>query len=126
MNDRGMTMVEVLVGFVILTIIMAGVYHMIQFGSNMLYESTDMRKGQTQFEEALYKSTVDESLVEKKDLGNAGSDFKLRPVGKFKDAQSNIELFKSDSVVFTAPSLCSYTYSGDFSEKFGLKVYGFE
>ena len=126
MDDKGMTMMEVLVGFVILTIIMTGVYHMIRFGSNMLYESTDMRRGQTQFEEALYKSTPDASVVTRDNLGTVGGDFKLTPTGKFKDKQQNVELFVSEEASYIAPSMYSYTYDGDYSERFGLRVYGFE
>ena len=126
MDDKGMTMMEVLVGFVILTIIMTGVYHMIRFGSNMLYESTDMRRGQTQFEEALYKSTPDAAVVDKEDLGSMGGNFKLKPSGKFKDKQQDVELFVSEEASYIAPIMYSYTYDGDYSERFGLKVYGFE
>ncbi len=126
MDDKGMTMMEVLVGFVILTIIITGVYHMIRFGSNMLYESIDMRKGQNRFEEELYKTDSDPEVVEKNDVGSASDDFILKPSGKYKASQKDIKLFSSGKEGYVAPHVCSYTYKGDFSDKFGLRVYGFE
>ncbi len=126
-DNRGMTLVEVMMGFVILTIIMVGVYHMINFGSNMLYESIDMKKGQEQFEEELYKKSPDDEVVQsKKEETFAHGDLKLVYSGRFKGAEGvvvpDIELFTGNKMYNI---LNSYTYKGDYSEKYGIKVYGF-
>ncbi|MBR6328710.1 MAG: prepilin-type N-terminal cleavage/methylation domain-containing protein [Lachnospiraceae bacterium] len=123
-DNKGMTLVEVLVGFVILTIIMAGVYHLISFGSKMLYESTDITRGQQEFEEELYKNSPDASVAKKDgSLGATLSQgaYVLKPASS--NAHTEIELF---SAADSENKLYCYTYDGKFSDSFGIRVYGFE
>ena len=54
-NNDGMTMVEVLMGFLILSIILGGVVTLITFSSNMYFQSIDARNEQTKLAEEAYK-----------------------------------------------------------------------
>lgn len=54
-NNDGMTMVEVLMGFLILSIILGGVVTLITFSSNMYFKSIDARNEQTKLAEEAYK-----------------------------------------------------------------------
>lgn len=56
MNNRGMTMSEVLVGFVVLMIFMGGLSGIISFSSKMLMESVDIYKAELKLEEEVYKN----------------------------------------------------------------------
>jgi hypothetical protein len=55
-NNQGSTMVEVLVGFAILMILMAGIARIINVSSNMLYSTRDMLDEQESFVEEFYKN----------------------------------------------------------------------
>lgn len=55
LNNHGMTMSEVLVGFVVLMIFMGGLSGIISFSSKMLMESVDIYKAELKLEEEVYK-----------------------------------------------------------------------
>lgn len=55
-NNEGMTMVEVLMGFLILSIILGGVVSLISFSSKMYFNSVDIRRNQSELAEEAYKS----------------------------------------------------------------------
>lgn len=58
LDDRGMTIVEVLVGFVILSIIMGMLSGIIAFASNLYYESVDLRHAEYQLVQSVYSKDV--------------------------------------------------------------------
>lgn len=57
-NNDGMTMVEVLMGFLILSIILGGVVSLISFSSKMYFNSVDLRRDQTELVENAYKKEI--------------------------------------------------------------------
>lgn len=57
-NNSGMTMVEVLMGFLILSIILGAVITVISFSSNMYFRSADEKRKQTTLMEESYKSSA--------------------------------------------------------------------
>lgn len=59
MNNKGSTMVEVLVAFLLVTIILAALYQVIQFSSRMYLKSVDMKRQMEAFEAAMYKKPID-------------------------------------------------------------------
>jgi len=52
-DNSGMTIVEVLMGFVILSILMGAVISLISFSSNMMYKSVDLKNAQEEMERNL-------------------------------------------------------------------------
>lgn len=58
-NNKGMTMVEVLMGFAILSIILGGVITIIKFSSNMYFRSADMRREQATLNKMAYDDSTD-------------------------------------------------------------------
>lgn len=128
MNNKGMTMVEVLVGFVILSLIMAGVFQMIKFSSNMLYKSIDLRNAQTEYEKEAYKTTVDTSVFNKSEHLLAGGDYVLEPAGEKASLESRIELFKTSTGGDLGVKLYKLTPVSDtsLSDNLGISMYGFK
>lgn len=57
-NNDGMTMVEVLMGFLILSIILGGVVSLISFSSKMYFNSVDLRKNQTELTADAYRKGI--------------------------------------------------------------------
>ncbi len=132
-DDRGMTIVEVMVGFVILTIIMAGVYQLIRFSSNMMYESKDMRNGQTAFEEELYKTSPTGVVDRHKETTLGKGAYVLEPAsesakkpGAGDYTATKINMFSSADKSINDLYSYGYSDSADYSDTFGIKVYGFE
>ncbi len=64
LNNKGTTMMELLVAFVVLMIIFAIIYSMISFTSNLRMEAVDVRNAEEEFEAELYKSVPDNNKVE--------------------------------------------------------------
>lgn len=132
-----MSMVEVLVGFVVLSVIIAGVFHMIRFGSNMLYGGVDIKQSQQNFEKEIYRTTKDSALIETKKIKELGAgDFVLRPSSEPAGNASQVN--KENSINMFAASdedaapeeidelttnLNSYSYK---ENDISIKVYGFE
>lgn len=139
MNNKGMTMVEVLVGFVILSLIMGGVFHMIRFGSNMLYEAVDIKHSQESFEEETYKTTPDASIIKLKTIKELGAgDFVLKPANEplgnktQVNKELSINLFEASAEDATADDadalknkLQTIGYK-DSGNDYNIEVYGFE
>lgn len=65
--NKGMSMVEVLVGFVILVGLLGGLSGSIAFSKNMYLRSVDMRKAQQRVTENIYKKDVLSGRTEKQD-----------------------------------------------------------
>lgn len=56
-KNMGMTMIEVLLGFVLLAAFLGGVSSIIHFSSNMLYNSVDLKNYQEEFIAEMYKKS---------------------------------------------------------------------
>ncbi len=65
--NKGMSMVEVLVGFVILVGLLGGLSGSIAFAKNMYLRSVDMRKAQQHVTENIYKKDVLSGQTERQD-----------------------------------------------------------
>ncbi|MCR5702083.1 MAG: type II secretion system GspH family protein [Lachnospiraceae bacterium] len=79
-HNRGMTMVEILVAFVILVIVMSILYGCIRFASNLMMEATDTDRSNELFQKAVTDKFKD---VSDYDLGSSGT-----VVYNFKDASN--------------------------------------
>ena len=60
-QNKGMTMVEVLIGFVILLLILGMLSGVIAFAHNMFLNAVDIKKSEENLEENAYKKTAAES-----------------------------------------------------------------
>lgn len=56
-SNKGMTMTEVLMGFVVLILFLGGISGIISFSSNMVYRSVDLKKDMQIIQSELYKKT---------------------------------------------------------------------
>ncbi len=59
--NKGMTMIEILVAFVMLTLVMVIMYSSMKFASNLLKESADLDRRNAQFQEAVANMFKDKS-----------------------------------------------------------------
>lgn len=57
-SNQGMTMVEVVIGFVVLVVLLEGLYGTIRFSHNMYTRSVDLKKAQEVLNENIYKKNV--------------------------------------------------------------------
>lgn len=57
-DNQGMTMVEVLMGFVILTLMLGMLSHIISFSSNLYQQSIDIKRMEEYFEANIYKKDL--------------------------------------------------------------------
>ena len=55
-NNKGMTMTEVIIGFVVLMLFLGGLSGIIAFSANMLMESIDIGKAERLVESEIYKT----------------------------------------------------------------------
>lgn len=55
-NNRGMTMMEVLMGFLVLVVFLGGISGIISFSSKMVFRSIDLKKDLQTIQGELYKS----------------------------------------------------------------------
>ena len=55
LNNKGMTMVEIMVGFVLLGIFLGGLTQLIMFSSHMIQNSVDLRHAQTEVWSEAYR-----------------------------------------------------------------------
>ncbi|MCR5214204.1 MAG: prepilin-type N-terminal cleavage/methylation domain-containing protein [Eubacterium sp.] len=94
-NDKGNTMLETLVAFVVVMIVLAIIYNMLSFSNNMRLEAIDIRNAEEEFEAELYKKSPDTSkisiknytLKENSDTGNIMPVF----VMKLDEEKTNIQ-----------------------------------
>lgn len=82
-DNKGMTMVEVLMGFLILSIILGGVVTLISFSSNMYFKSVDKNREQTELMQNAYREKESAALT-------SGSGCKVSTVGT--EADMDIEM----------------------------------
>lgn len=64
-NHKGSTMVETLVSFVVLFIVLAALYRIVVFSSELYMRSVDTSRLQQKFYIEIYKKTPDTSFIEK-------------------------------------------------------------
>lgn len=62
-TNCGMTMVEILMGFVILVLILAMLSGVIVVATNIYYSSVDLRRAEESLQEAIYSNSITEDLV---------------------------------------------------------------
>lgn len=103
MNNKGNTMFETLIAFVVLTIILAIVYQMVAFCGELRMKATDTDMIVSDFNENIYKKSVPEDLIDVADRHSEvdinGPLFYLR----LSDETSSSKNIKSD-VDYTANS----------------------
>lgn len=122
-KNRGMTMVEILVAFVVLVLVMAILYGCMQFASKLMMEATDIDRSN-----ALYQKAVS-------DMFSSPEDYKLGTSGMvtytFKsDAVSGGATSTYDFSVYTAKvtfkeNAGGYTITGDDTEPGTRNLYLF-
>lgn len=61
-DNRGMTMVEVLMGFVLLAVILGMLSGSIVAATNIYYSSVDLRRAEESLQEEIYKTSVTDGL----------------------------------------------------------------
>lgn len=84
-DNKGMTMVEVLMGFMILSIILGGVTGLISFSSKMFKQSVDLRRAQTDLTAQAYKTNTGSSeSIAVYEVDDDGNDIGTSTV-KYKD-----------------------------------------
>jgi Na+-transporting NADH:ubiquinone oxidoreductase subunit NqrF len=109
-NNTGSTMVEVLVGFTLLMIMMAGLTRLIKLSSEMVFNTKDMMNDQLSFEEELYKedygtltrSTLSSDGIVLKETDSSGNgkaggiNIALTDAGveKLSDDESELSLYR--------------------------------
>ena len=64
-NHKGSTMVETLVSFVVLFIVLAALYRIVTFSSELYFRSVDTSRLQQRFYREIYKTDPDDSFIEK-------------------------------------------------------------
>lgn len=64
-DNRGMTMVEVLVGFAVLALVMGSLTHVIRFSEKMMMKSVDVIDAQQKMKSEVYKITPDSQIASK-------------------------------------------------------------
>lgn len=139
MNNKGMSMVEILVGFVVLSVIIAGVIHMIKFGAGMMYDSVDIKHSQEEFEAEVYKRSPDAGKIQIDNIKDLeAGEFILKPssepvgnqvqvskelaINLFEAAADDAEEEDRDELRNRLQAI-SYT---DNINDYRIKVYGFE
>lgn len=66
-RNRGSTMVEVLVAFLLVSIILGALYQVVKFSSNMYLKAVDMTRQVEAFEEEMYKKNLNPQEIIKTD-----------------------------------------------------------
>lgn len=85
-NNSGMTMVEVLMGFVILVLLLGMFSGIIVSATNMYYNSVDLRRAEESLQKAVYSDSVTGALAPE------GVSLKLVPASGMPSASEPIPL----------------------------------
>ncbi|MBR0146026.1 MAG: prepilin-type N-terminal cleavage/methylation domain-containing protein [Eubacterium sp.] len=81
-NNSGSTMIETIVSFVIILIVLAALYGMVRFSSNLRMRATDTADIRNSFGNEIYKKTPDDSVEVSNYLGKRADNiymFSLTP-----------------------------------------------
>ncbi|MCR5226882.1 MAG: hypothetical protein K6E27_06705 [Eubacterium sp.] len=62
-NNKGSTIYEIVIAFVVILVVLAIIYKMISFSSELRMEAVDIRNAQLEFESELYKKTPDTTKI---------------------------------------------------------------
>ena len=105
-RNRGMTMVEIIVAFVMLTLVMGISYSSIRFASNLTKEAADVDRRNERFQSAVAEYYRNEDNYKKASASNTTYSF----VGKNEDGSTNgpytfsikttSQSFKYDGVIY--------------------------
>lgn len=91
-NNKGMTMVEVIMGFTILMLIMGMLSGIISFSKNMYFEAVDFQRNQDAIETVLYKKDLS-SQAATREL-TSGNGFRITPAEGMPNAGHNLNMDK--------------------------------
>lgn len=112
MNNKGMTMIEVLMGFTILILFLAGMSGIIAFSNNIVMRSVDLRKDMEVIQGEMYKtSSIKENITETPTLvDDSGNSIGL--------SKAKVVAYDSDKMKESGLSLSD--------EGLGIRYYSFE
>ena len=65
MNQKGSTMVETLASFVVLFIVLAALYGIVTFSTELYMRSVDMSRLQQRFFQEIYKKNIDTTFIDR-------------------------------------------------------------
>lgn len=88
LNNSGSTMVEVLMGFVLLSLMIGMLTGIISVANNMYTSSVDKRHVQDRLEEELYKKDFDKNMVP----ANAADHITMTPASNMPGSKSAIDI----------------------------------
>ena len=120
-DNRGMTMVEILVAFVILIFMLTAFYGIVKFSSNMLTEAVDNKERTQSYKECFYKENKEG--LNKTDITPAGATFSLNVNMTKTDASNNAS---AASVALDHMAVVKYTGDGSvdpLNERLRVDVY---
>lgn len=115
--NAGSTMVEVLVAFVLLSIILVGLFQIMKLSSNMKMDAVDELKAQTRLQERYY--TNDSALTVKvipakitmTQVDAQGNELNDAPAASFSLSDSNVKLIETIDYSEDTPDISIYTLS---------------
>lgn len=90
LNNEGSTMIEVLIAFLLVSIILGALYQVVKFSSNMYMKSVDMKRQIQAFETEMYKKPIDSTKL---DVTESGTSLTLtldRSIGAGKTGRGNV------------------------------------
>ncbi len=90
LNNEGSTMIEVLIAFLLVSIILGALYQVVKFSSNMYMKSVDMKRQIQAFETEMYKKPIDSTKL---DVTESGASLTLtldRSRGAGKTGRGNV------------------------------------
>jgi len=67
-TQKGSTMVETLVSFLVLIMILASLYSIVLFSSNLFMKSVDMSRLNQKFYREIYKKDIDAAMIDKEEF----------------------------------------------------------
>lgn len=102
MNNRGTTMVELLVSFVVLMIVLAALFGMVRFSSNLRMRAVDTANVRESFNKEIYKKTPDPTIVATYQYEGKSKDGKTAFMLTLSDDTdvSNLEIGSSERAKF--------------------------
>lgn len=104
LNNRGTTMLETLISFLVLVIVLAALYSMIRFSSNLRMRAIDTANVKNEFNQEIYKTSVDNSKVQSyyyigKNADDNITMFSLKPDME-KTAKNNWDISNGENTVY--------------------------
>ncbi len=97
LNNNGSTMVETLVSFVVLVIVIAALYGMVRFSSNLRMRAVDTAKVRNTFNSEIYKNGSSPNVDEYHYIGRSAPDNLTMFSLKLNEKTDNSNLYKESS-----------------------------